>query len=523
LGTTLPSQVKDPAALPAGMQVGEWRVVSWGGRGAYGTVYRVARLGRENEEHFALKLALRPRDERFEREAELLSRIEHPNIPRLESRGVWQHPAGNFPYLVMQWVQGETLYEWAARRNPTSRQVLRVLAQMAWAIEAIAKAGGLHRDVKGDNILVRVSDERAFLTDFGAGVYKGAKTLTVQPLAPGTPNYRSPEAWATQRIFAAHPSYHYPGSVCDELFALGVTAYRLVTDEYPPPTEPEQPGAEVWQRRGPGPRPPRELNPNVSEELNQLIMRLLASPERRFKGSAQRAGEALEQAAASPKAEADARLFAWEAVAPEAWTREERRHAELHGHRLRLRDKASVQRIEQQDAAARAEAARATQPHPRPAPSRNKLLRWVPWVVPSLAGIGLVVRAFGPKGEYAHQPPLEEPAVARAEERDGGTPDGGSAGAAEEALTAPSSDPAVKTSWGRVAAPMPSEPLPGQRRPPCNRNGEVELRGGCWIAQTGMEPPCDGFSPGGQIPYAWGDGCYLPSYPPRRQPTSDPP
>jgi serine/threonine protein kinase len=523
--TTRSSQVKDPASLPAGTEVAEWRVVSWAGRGAYGTVYRVERLGRENEGPYALKMALRPRDERFERETELLSRIDHPNVPRLEGRGVWQHPAGHFPYLVMQWVPGETLYEWAARRNPTSRQMLRLMAQVARAIAAAAKAGGLHRDVKGDNVLVRVADEHAFLIDFGAGAYKGAETLTVQPLPPGTPNYRTYEAWSFQRTFAAHPSMHYPSSVCDELFALGVTAYRLVTDEYPPCTEPDQPGAEVWRKGGSGPRPPRELNANVSEELSRIILRLLASPERRFKGDALLAAETMEHAAASGGAEEDAHLFEWETVSPADWTREERRHAELHGHRLRRRDKATVQRSEQEDAKAKAEAARVkrqeqeqirAEPEPEPAPSRDRGTQLLMLFISAMGGSLLMTGTCGTdEPEQLH----EEPAVARAKARDA---DGGTAGAAEEALMARSEDPVVRRSLGRVAMPMPQKPLPGQRKPPCNQRGEVELRGGCWFFLS-LKPPCETKAAGNVVFYEWDDSCYLPSYSQQRQPTSDPP
>lgn len=71
----------------------------------------------------------------------------------------------------MEWVEGESLHEWAAWRNPTSRQVAGVLAQVSRALEATHAVEGLHRDVKGDNVLVRLADSRVFLMDFGAGDY----------------------------------------------------------------------------------------------------------------------------------------------------------------------------------------------------------------------------------------------------------------------------------------------------------------------------------------------------------------
>jgi hypothetical protein len=54
---------------------------------------------------------------------------------------------------------------------------------------------------------------------------------------------------------------------------MGVMAYRLVTDEYPPSTYPEDPGSEVWREGGGRPRPPRELSPRMSPELDAFIMR----------------------------------------------------------------------------------------------------------------------------------------------------------------------------------------------------------------------------------------------------------
>jgi serine/threonine protein kinase len=108
----------------------------------------------------------------------------------------------------MQWVEGEPLYEWAARRNPTSRQVLRLLWQVARALQATHGAGGVHRDVKGANVLVRPRDGRAFLTDFGAGHYKGAATLTPRLLPPVTLAYLSPEVWEFVSVFLCHPTAH---------------------------------------------------------------------------------------------------------------------------------------------------------------------------------------------------------------------------------------------------------------------------------------------------------------------------
>src|SRR5687768_10822921 len=113
----------NPARLPPGTRVGPWCVVDLRGQGALGTVYLAERVQPPATGLVALELAHNPGDERFEREAELLGRLRHPNAPRLLDHGQWQSPGGPaFPYLAMEWVEGVPLYEWARVRAPTSRQ-----------------------------------------------------------------------------------------------------------------------------------------------------------------------------------------------------------------------------------------------------------------------------------------------------------------------------------------------------------------------------------------------------------------
>ncbi len=96
------SLAASPASLPPGIRIGLWRGVGWRGQGRYGVVYRVEHTEGALAGSFALKLARAPGDPRFEQEGELLSRLHHPNIPRLHDRGEWTGPGGAlFPYLVM--------------------------------------------------------------------------------------------------------------------------------------------------------------------------------------------------------------------------------------------------------------------------------------------------------------------------------------------------------------------------------------------------------------------------------------
>ncbi|HZI05643.1 MAG TPA: protein kinase, partial [Archangium sp.] len=180
-------------------------MVAWHGQGAYGAVYRAVRVGQEQEGPVALKLSVYPWDMRFAREGELLSRLSLPGIPRLLGRGVLRFPDGaEHLWLAMEWVEGVPLYAWAKQRCASYPQVCRVLAQLARTLEALHAAGVVHRDVKGDNVLVRLSDSFPVLIDLGSGHFQGAARLTWQAPPPGTAEYQSPQAGRFEIALARH-------------------------------------------------------------------------------------------------------------------------------------------------------------------------------------------------------------------------------------------------------------------------------------------------------------------------------
>jgi eukaryotic-like serine/threonine-protein kinase len=266
-------------------------VVRLQGQGSYGAVYKVEPVvGPPGA--MALKLALHHRDPRFEREAELLSRIRHPSVPRLHERGGWEMPGGGvFPYLVMEWVEGVSLYEWAAQQPRTSREVLRVLAQVARALEATHAEEGVHRDVKGDNIRVRTEDGRAVLMDFGSCNYRRAPVLTLQPPPPGTPEYYSPESLRFQWEHRHQPTARYEALPADDLYALGITAYRLVAGRYPPPVDLKV-TEEGFEFVSPGwVEPEGSLAPELAEAIRQLL-----SDEPHARGRTDEVADGLEHA-----------------------------------------------------------------------------------------------------------------------------------------------------------------------------------------------------------------------------------
>ena len=508
---------RDPAALPTGARVGPWRVVGWRGRGSYGAVYRAVREGREEEGPVALKLALQPEDPRFEREARLLSRVRHPGVPRLLGQGTWRHPSGAaHPYLAMEWVQGIPLYDWASVRNPSSRQVLRVLAQGARALEAVHGAQAAHRDVKGGNVLVRPGDGRVFLTDFGSGHYAGAPPLTRQQLPPGTPAYRSPEAWRFVQRFRDEPSARYTSTAADDLFALGVTAYRLVTDEYPPSTAPEEDNAGVWRMDGEGPRSPAALNYRVESHLSALIMRML-SVRPAGRGAAGALAAQLEHAAEHAGPEADHPLFAVE-VRPSSLHSEEVSFTALLKHSLRQRDPEVLQLSARYDEAEKAELERLaaeelarsrarTEREPFLAPAR-------PWRYLGLAAAAACVMTIA-TWLVAKPHPLEMLTAAIEEALAADCPDGGTAGVGDEAELPAGEMSKPSSRAGGIRLDVPPKPFEDQQRPPCG-NGQVEIRGGCWFRLNDRPPECP------QRSYEWKGGCFAPVTASQRPATSDP-
>jgi hypothetical protein len=140
--------------------------------------------------------------------------------------------------------------------------------------------------------------------DFGAGKFKGARPLTFSLLSPGTAQYRSPQAQRFQWAYRSQRGISYENTEADDVYALGVAAYRMVTGTYPPPGFDLARAVDPTHPPQPPLQPPRKLA-TVCSELNALILRMLSdAPEPR--GSAGELAQALEQAAESAGSKADA-------------------------------------------------------------------------------------------------------------------------------------------------------------------------------------------------------------------------
>jgi serine/threonine-protein kinase len=255
--------------------------------GGSGSVYRANRDGRA----FAIKLV--PMGSRGEREVDALRRAQLPNVVGFSGYGLWPEEAPRFLVLALELVEGRTLDVWALEENPSALELVdEVLVPLAWTLADLHATGVVHRDVKEANVLIRDADGEPVLVDFGAAGYEGAPRLTAV-LPPGTPEYRSPEALRFAREDEGADCY--PAGPGDDLWALGVTTYFLLTRELP-----------FGDRRSPKmnrsilhetPLAPHELNPRVPPALGRLCMRMLEkAPEARY-ADAEALAEALEEAA----------------------------------------------------------------------------------------------------------------------------------------------------------------------------------------------------------------------------------
>src|SRR5271168_716992 len=154
------------AALQTGSIIGGYRIDGTLGEGGMGTVYRATQLSLERVVAFKVVSAALSDDlsfrERFRREGLLQAALEHPHIVTVYEAG----EADERLFLAMRMVEGPTLKELIQRRQLDDRRALRLLTQVAEALDAAHVRGLSHRDVKPHNVLVGAGDH-AYLADFG--------------------------------------------------------------------------------------------------------------------------------------------------------------------------------------------------------------------------------------------------------------------------------------------------------------------------------------------------------------------
>jgi len=258
-----------------GSKLGRFEITGVLGEGAMGTVYLAH--DPQIERPVAIK-TLRPgmggeRGEeianRFQKEAKLAGRLQHPNIVTIYEAGRDQ----GVDFIAMEYIDGEPLNSMLSQSGFTLPQRMDVVRQVALALEHAHERGVLHRDIKPGNILI-TRDGRVKVADFGIGKLLTAVTdLTRTGQMIGSPAYMSPEQIRGEKLDGR-----------SDFFSLGVVFYELLTGSRPFPGDTIT--TLVYQILHTEPRDPLQLRSDLPPAAREVFARLLAkSPGKRPAGA----------------------------------------------------------------------------------------------------------------------------------------------------------------------------------------------------------------------------------------------
>jgi serine/threonine protein kinase len=276
-----------------GRQLDEYRLEALLGQGGMARVYRG--LDTRLKRYVAIKVIDTPfradsdYEMRFEREAQAIAQLEHPHIVRLYRYG----EADGLLYMAMQYIEGADLgFVLASYRADGefigSDDARRIIREVCLALDYAHSRGVIHRDVKPSNIVLD-KQGRAILTDFGLALLTEIGT---RGQILGSPHYIAPE----QAISSAKA---VPQT---DLYSVGVILYEMFTGQLP--FDAEEPMDVALLQISETPRPPRELRPAISPELEIVILKCLAKePAKRYPNGTALA-EALDQALGAKPAKA---------------------------------------------------------------------------------------------------------------------------------------------------------------------------------------------------------------------------
>ncbi len=248
-----------PEPLAPGSRVAQYEILEPVAGGAMGEVYKArdTRLGRT----VALKFlpAELGRDpsarKRFEREAQAVAQLDHPNVATIYDAGETE---GGRVFLALAFYEGETLRQKLDGGPLPLPEAVGIARQVAKGLAAAHQSKIVHRDIKPANIVV-LPDGSVKILDFGLAKMGGDTTLTRLGFSPGTPAYKSPEQTKGE-----------PVDPRSDLWALGVVLYEMVAGRVPFGGDYEQ--AVIYSILH---EPPRPLDGSVPAELAAVIYRAL--------------------------------------------------------------------------------------------------------------------------------------------------------------------------------------------------------------------------------------------------------
>lgn len=246
-----------------GTRIDHYEIIRQLGHGGMNNVYLA--LDTLNDEKVVLKF---PNDdlisnvgvfERYKREAEIGSRLDHPHVQRVLNNDEQRCEH----YLVMEFIQGRTLREVLEATSPNLLpldEVMRITIQICDALAYCHEHGVFHRDIKPENIML-LEDGNVKIIDFGVALLEGARRVTWRGLSGtvGTPDYMAPEQLQGGRGFAG-----------SDIYAVGVMLYEMLCGRVP--FEGENVFAVLNQHITQDPPSIRQFNPQVSPALETVVM-----------------------------------------------------------------------------------------------------------------------------------------------------------------------------------------------------------------------------------------------------------
>jgi tetratricopeptide (TPR) repeat protein len=286
-----PPQPPADEAEPPLPQLPGYQVVARVARGGMGEVLEARHLLLNRTVAIKLPLAHLMKGfterERFLQEARAAAQLRHPRICAIHEVG----QAGDCPYIVMDFIRGQTLKQWRSQHEPTARQAAEWVAALARAVAYAHEHGVIHRDLKPSNVLVDAESNSPVLTDFGLAKQVGDQNsqLTQSGQVMGTPAYMAPEQAAGQ-LEAVGPR--------SDVYSLGAVLYELLCGQ-PPFRGPT--GSVLRQVQSEEPPLPRTINRRIHRDLETVCLKAMAKdPQARYLTAAALAEDLERFAAGEP-------------------------------------------------------------------------------------------------------------------------------------------------------------------------------------------------------------------------------
>jgi len=261
---------------------GRYEIIEELGTGGMGKVYRA--FDRRIKEELAIKV-LKPEIatdkravERFSNELKFARQITHPNVCRMHDL----HEERNTLFVTMEYVRGEDLKSLIRRtKQITAATAVCIAKEICAGLTEAHKLGLIHRDLKPQNIMIDKEGD-AKIMDFGIARFARTEGITAEGMIIGTPHYMSPE--------------QAEGKEADQrsdIYSLGVVLYEMVTGRLP--FESDTPLGVAIKHKTEVPKNPKEINPEIPDDLSRLILRCLEKTRDKRYQSAQELADNLGQ------------------------------------------------------------------------------------------------------------------------------------------------------------------------------------------------------------------------------------